>query len=441
MPGSDREYDLVRVKDASSNSKADTFFVAPKHVGRDGAGTERLVLAETDEPPTPDAGEQYLFLGTDGVLKAKFGDGTVAPIGGADSAPDSAEYVTLASDPDLTAESLHQDLTGAELHDPADHALGGAFHTADTLANLNALVSDATLDDAADARDPTLHGSTHQDGGADELDLTGLSGDLADAQDAKAHALGGPVHTADTLANLNSKVSDAVLDDTNDPRDPTSHSATHENGGTDEISVAGLSGDLADPQDPKTHGSTHSQGGTDEVTVENLGTNGAAGTVPTSDGAGGLTMSSGSGDATSDAVRVRLSSDQSISANTNTRINFDTLLYDTGGNFNTTNNTYTCPKDGVYAINLTVRFNGGGSGDRRLALIGTTNEETAVGKSSSTVLTATSTDDIFQVASLTDRPAGDDIAFWARNDGSSDVIGSGNNNFEPHAELVYLGNP
>lgn len=33
--------------------------------------------------------------------------------------------------------------------------------------------------------------------------------------------------------------------------DQKDHSARHENGGTDEITVTGLSGDLADPQDPK----------------------------------------------------------------------------------------------------------------------------------------------------------------------------------------------
>lgn len=38
------------------------------------------------------------------------------------------------------------------------------------------------------------------------------------------------------------------------------------------------------------HASFHSDGGTDEVTVENLATAGANGKVPTSDGAGGLTM-------------------------------------------------------------------------------------------------------------------------------------------------------
>ncbi len=66
---------------------------------------------------------------------------------------------------------------------PDPHDLGGAVHTADTLANLNSKVSDATLDDTGTARTPTVH------------------------------ALGGAEHSADTLANLNSKVSDATLAD------------------------------------------------------------------------------------------------------------------------------------------------------------------------------------------------------------------------------------
>jgi len=114
------------------------------------------------------------------------------------------------------------------------------------------------------------------------------------------------------------------------------HATTHENGGTDEIDVAGLSGELADPQPPKTHATTHDaggadamaidaavgtgslrtlgtgaqqacagndsrlsdaraplahassheDGGSDEVQLENLATAAAVGTVPVSDGAG-----------------------------------------------------------------------------------------------------------------------------------------------------------
>lgn len=66
------------------------------------------------------------------------------------------------------------------------------------------------------------------------------------------HDVGGAQHAADTLANLNSKISDATLDDTGDTREPEAHSGTHESGGTDEVNVAGLSGELADPQPSQT---------------------------------------------------------------------------------------------------------------------------------------------------------------------------------------------
>ena len=68
------------------------------------------------------------------------------------------------------------------------------------------------------------------------------------------------------------------------------HQGRHANGGSDELDVTGLSGLLADAQTPMSHAATHADGGADEVEVENLATSGAIGTVPTSDGAGGLSM-------------------------------------------------------------------------------------------------------------------------------------------------------
>jgi hypothetical protein len=73
------------------------------------------------------------------------------------------------------------------------HDLGGAFHNADTLANLNNKISDATLDTNTAPRDPN------------------------------AHALGGAAHSADSLANLNSKVTDGNLDLDTDSRPPNLH--------------------------------------------------------------------------------------------------------------------------------------------------------------------------------------------------------------------------
>ena len=49
------------------------------------------------------------------------------------------------------------------------------------------------------------------------------------------------------------------------PAVPTSHASSHENGGADEISVAGLSGALADAQTPTSHASSHIRGGADEI--------------------------------------------------------------------------------------------------------------------------------------------------------------------------------
>ncbi len=60
------------------------------------------------------------------------------------------------------------------------------------------------------------------------------------------------VGTDGTPATGNPYVTDSDSRNT-DSRTPTAHAASHENGGGDEINVAGLSGLLADPQTPATH--------------------------------------------------------------------------------------------------------------------------------------------------------------------------------------------
>lgn len=53
---------------------------------------------------------------------------------------------------------------------------------------------------------------------------------------------------------------------------PAAHHTTHENGGTDEISVTGLSGLLADPQTPTGHHTSHENGGGDAIKLDDLAT-------------------------------------------------------------------------------------------------------------------------------------------------------------------------
>ena len=86
------------------------------------------------------------------------------------------------------------------------------------------------------------HKISHQNGGADEISVAGLSGELAGDQPPKSHGLGGTKHAASLLALVNSKITDANLDDKGDPRTPDAHSASHENGGSDEIDCTGLDG-------------------------------------------------------------------------------------------------------------------------------------------------------------------------------------------------------
>lgn len=52
---------------------------------------------------------------------------------------------------------------------PTPHALGGTHHGASPLADLNAKVSDATLDDSSQPRTPTAHRTTHEPGGSDAM--------------------------------------------------------------------------------------------------------------------------------------------------------------------------------------------------------------------------------------------------------------------------------
>jgi len=102
---------------------------------------------------------------------------------------------------------------------PTAHALAGALHSADTLANIQSKVSDGSLITSAAGEINALT-SKASPIGADLLVIE----DSADTNKKKkatinslpaaapaAHALAGALHSADTLVNIQSKVSDGSL--------------------------------------------------------------------------------------------------------------------------------------------------------------------------------------------------------------------------------------
>jgi hypothetical protein len=122
----------------------------------------------------------------------------------------------------------------------------------------------------ADEQTPEAHAANHEVGGTDELDLTGLSGVLADEQDPQAHALDpgsgkhtGPLPEASVTFggsghNHSGGASGALVDWANIANKPASftpsaHASSHQNGGSDELDLTGLSGVLADPQPVAPH--------------------------------------------------------------------------------------------------------------------------------------------------------------------------------------------
>lgn len=112
--------------------------------------------------------------------------------------------------------------------------------TSGTPSSTNKYVTD--LDSRnTDTRTPTSHnlgGSEHSSDTLANLNSKVSDATLDDSSDSRtpaSHSIAGSEHSSDTLANLNSKVSDATLDDSSDSRTPTSHASGHITGAGDEI--------------------------------------------------------------------------------------------------------------------------------------------------------------------------------------------------------------
>ena len=134
---------------------------------------------------------------------------------------------------------------------------------------------------------------------------------------------------------------------------PKAHKTTHQDAGSDEINVVGLSGELADPQPPKTHGTNHNPGGIDAVTTNipvtqafsDAAAEGTAAKLARSDHRHGMP----SNPVPTSRARAYLTTSQlDIPHATFTKVLLDGETYDVGGNFS--NYKFTAPVAGYYLI-------------------------------------------------------------------------------------------
>lgn len=157
------------------------------------------VAVGTNDTRLPDQNENDALQGTSGV-------------------PSNANRYVTNSDARLS-----------DARTPTGHAIGGASHTASTLAEINSKISDATLDDTSGTRDPNAHdlaGAEHNSATLAQLNAKISDATLDDSsatRDPNAHDLAGAQHNSATLAQFNAKISDATLDDSSATRDPNAH--------------------------------------------------------------------------------------------------------------------------------------------------------------------------------------------------------------------------
>jgi len=144
-----------------------------------------------------------------------------------------------------------------------------------------------------------------------------------------------------------------------------------------------------------------------------------------------------SGSVKNQGCRVFLSSDQSINTDI-TKIQFDSKVYDSDNNFDTSSHSWTCPQNGLYAVNLQVKFVGGGGDQNRELFIGDQNPFSA-NEGASNRQNSSDSGDRLSVSTINKYTSGDTIAGHAINSNTAGTLSSSSDSSGSFLEVAFLG--
>jgi len=137
--------------------------------------------------------------------------------------------------------------------------------------------------------------------------------------------------------------------------------------------------------------------------------------------------------------RVFLSNDQNFNQKARAKIQFDAESYDSDNNFDLSTHAWTCPKDGLYAVNLQVGFVGGGNDEERALRIGTATSVQPVDGGAFNRQTSSDIGDVLTLFTVNKYSSGDTIATYANNIDSDDTLDSGSVATKTFLEVAFLG--
>jgi len=137
--------------------------------------------------------------------------------------------------------------------------------------------------------------------------------------------------------------------------------------------------------------------------------------------------------------RVFLSNGQNLAAGSLDKIQFDSVEYDSGSNFDTNTHNFVCPSDGIYYAKAHLNFDGGGNSDDRLGIVGNSSTTNPEGEGSRTRFKDSGSGIELDAATMNKYASGDTITAYALNIDSSDSLRPGNQSSETFFEVVFLG--